>query len=107
MNKPKIFCFSSVVGGGKGVAYAMAEDGIILESHFCSNEDYVSIDLGVDEGSRPDLHKHYAAYYQDGYEMEFVRANQIQDHEGLKKAFALNKERSTMVNNMLSGNTRQ
>lgn len=73
--KPKIYCFSNVQGGGDGIAYAMAEDGTVLGSHWCSHEAYVPGDLGVDEGSRPDRHKGYAEHYPSGYEMEFVPAS--------------------------------
>ncbi len=90
--KPKIFAFSNVVGSGDGIAYAMAEDGTVLGSHWCSHECYVSGDLGVTPGSRPDRHETYAKHYPDGYEMEFVPASQVLAHEGLKRAFDLNQQ---------------
>ena len=89
--KPKIFCFSNVKGGGDGIAYAMAEDGNVLGSHWCSNEAFVRGDLGVTEGSRPDRHEDYAKHYPDGYEMEFIPASDVSDHAGLSKAFELNQ----------------
>lgn len=79
--KPKIFCFSNMVGGSEGIAYALAEDGIVLGSHFCSHESYVPGDLGVIEGARPDRHEHYAKHYPDGYEMEFIPARQVKEHD--------------------------
>ena len=91
MSKPKIFCFLNVVGGGDGIAYAMAEDGTVLGSHWCSDEYYVRGDLGVTEGSRPDRHEDYAKHYPDGYEMEFVPARDVKAHEGLVRAFTLNQ----------------
>lgn len=92
MSKPKIFCFSNVRGGGDGTAYAMAEDGTVLGSHWCSNEGFVSYDLGVIEGSRADRHEHYAKHYPDGYEMVFVPAREVMKHEGLRPAIELNKQ---------------
>ena len=92
MTKPKIFCFSNVLGGGDGIAYAIAEDGVVLGSHWCSCEAYVPGDLGVTEGSRPDRHETYAKHYPDGYEMEFIRASDVKTHEGLKMAFANNQQ---------------
>lgn len=92
MNKPKIYCFSNVEGGGDGIAYALAEDGTVLGSHWCSHEGYVSGDLGVTEGSRPDRHKTYAEHYPDGYEMVFVPARDVPTHEELNRAFKLNQE---------------
>lgn len=91
MGKPKIYCFSNVVGGGDGIAYAMAEDGNVLGSRWCSNEFYVPIDLGVREGCRLDRHETYAKHYPDGYEMEFVRAADVKTHPGLIAAFARNQ----------------
>jgi hypothetical protein len=90
MKKSKIYVFSNVRGGGDGVCYAMAEDGTVLGSHWCSDESFAQHDLGVFEGSRPDRHEDYAKHYPNGYEMEFVRSSKIDTHEGLKKAFELN-----------------
>ena len=92
--KPKIYAFSNVVGGGDGPAYAMAEDGTVLGSHWCSHEGYVPGDLGVTEGTRPDRHKTYAEHYPEGYEMEFVPAAQVRSHAGLQMAFALNQKQA-------------
>ena len=92
--KPKIYCFSNVVGGGEGIAVALAEDGTCLGSHWCSNESFVSHDLGVREGSRPDRHETYAKHYPDGYEMVFVPAREITAHEGLQRAFELNQKQT-------------
>ena len=88
---PKIYAFSNVRGGGDGVAYAMAEDGTVLGSHWCSSEFWVPHDLGVTEGSRPDHHENYSKHYPQGYEMEFVRAADVMGHEGLSRAFELNQ----------------
>lgn len=90
MNKPKIYCFSNVKGGGEGIALAIAEDGTVLGSHYCSHEGFVKMDLGVIEGCRPDRHKTYAAHYPDGYEMEFIPSAEVEAHEGLSKAAELN-----------------
>jgi len=89
--KPKIYCFSDTPDGGDGIAIAMAEDGTILGSHLCSHEGYVPHDLGVTPGSRPDRHETYAEHYPDGYEMEFVPADEVDSHDGLKLAFERNK----------------
>lgn len=89
--KPKIYCFSNAIGGGDGIAYAMAEDGAVLGSHLCSHEGYVPGDLGVTPGSRPDRHETYLKHYPQGYEMEFVPACDVKFHEGLVKAFKLNR----------------
>lgn len=90
--KPKIYCFSNVRGGGEGIAYALAEDGTVLGSHWCSNEGYVPHDLGVREGSRSDRHETYAQHYPGGYEMEFVPSREVDSHAGLRAAFELNQK---------------
>ena len=92
MTQPKIYCFSNVVGGGDGIAYAMAEDGTVLGSHWCSSEYFVPEDLGVTEGSRSDRHETYAKHYPGGYEMEFVRAADVTSHEGLAAASDANRK---------------
>lgn len=89
--KPKIYAFSNAKDGGDGIAYAMAQDGTVLGSHWCSHECYVEQDLGVTEGSRPDRHETYAEHYPDGYEMEFVSASDVKSHDGLMEAFRLNQ----------------
>lgn len=92
MSKPKIYCFSNVVGGGEGEAVAISEDGVVLGSHWCSHEYFVSGDLGVEEGSRPDRHETYAKHYPDGYEMEFVPSKEVKKHEGLQMAIQRHME---------------
>ena len=87
----KIYCFSNVVGGGDGVALAIAQDGVVLGSHYCSHEGYVTHDLVDDNGFRSDLQKGYADHYPDGYEAEFIANADIDGHEGLQAAFKLNK----------------
>lgn len=92
--KPKIFAFSNVVGGGDGIAYAMAEDGTVLGSHWCSHECYVPGDLGVTPGHRADRHETYAEHYPDGYEMQFIPARDVKAHPALNAAFALNAKQA-------------
>lgn len=87
---PEIMCFSNVVGGGDGIAYAMAEDGHVLGSHWCSNEGYVKADLGVLMGCREDRHEHYQKHYPEGYRMSFIPSSEIEGHDKLNKAFKLN-----------------
>ncbi len=94
MSKPKIFAFSNVQGGGDGICYAMAEDGTVLGSHWCSHEGWAQYDLGVVEGYRADRHETYAKHYPDGYEMEFVPSGEVRSHDGLMAAFALNQKQA-------------
>ena len=95
--KPKIYCFSNVIGGGDGIAVAIAEDGTVLGSHWCSSERFVPYDLGVIEGCRADRHESYAKHYPNGYEMEFVRSSEVRTHVGLNHAIKLNNEQEPEV----------
>jgi hypothetical protein len=73
-------------------AIAIAEDGTCLGGHTCSHEGYMRSDLGVIKGSRPDRHEQdYRKHYPDGYRMDFVPHAEVDGHEALQKAFALNK----------------
>ncbi len=69
----------------------IAEDGTDLGSHLCSSEGYMYGDLGIIEGWRNDRHETFQKHYPDGYRMDFVRYEDVYAHEGLKKAFELNK----------------
>lgn len=90
-NLPVIMAFSNS-SSGDGIAYAMAEDGHVLGSHFCSHEGYVPHDLGVLEGSRDDRHEHYRKHYPEGYRMRFIKINDVKTDETLTKAFELNQK---------------
>lgn len=91
---PVIYAFSNVKGGGDGIAYAIAEDGMGLGSHWCSNEGYVPHDLGAREGARPDRHENsYMKHYPDGYRMDFVPSAEVMTHPGLEAAYQRNQDR--------------
>ena len=90
---PVIYGFSN--GGSIGFmsAVAIAEDGHVLGGHLCSSEGYMLGDLGIIKGTRKDRHENqYQKHYPDGYRMDFVYSDDIEGHEALNKAFALNKE---------------
>ena len=92
---PVIYAFSNVMGGGNGVCYAMAEEGTVLGSHYCSHEGYAPHDLGVTDGARKDRHEEsYQKHYKDGYRMDFVHASDVSTHEGLSSAFVLNQKQA-------------
>jgi hypothetical protein len=59
---PKIYLFSNS-RNGDGVAYAMAEDGTVLGSHWCSHWGYMRHDLH----DRSDRKTACEAHYPDGY----------------------------------------
>ncbi len=88
---PTIFGFNN--GGGRGMlsAVLLAEDGTHLGAHCCSDEGYMSHDLGIIEGSRPDRHETFREHYPDGYKMEFISAAHTKTHEGLEAAYQRNQ----------------
>jgi len=88
---PAIYAFSNV-RDGDGVAYAMAADGTVLGSHWCSADGYVPHDLAVLAGCREDRHETYRAHYPNGYRMEHVPLRDVRTHAGLREAWRLNQE---------------
>jgi len=86
---PVIYGFNN--GGSDGLfqAVLIAEDGMELGAHLCSSEAYMPNDLGILEGTRPDRHKIFQAYYPEGYRMEFVRYEEVKSHKGLAAAFQI------------------
>ena len=72
-------------------AALMAADGTELGSHACSSEAYMPADLGILEGTRPDLHETFREHYPDGYRMEFVGCADAPDHSGLNAAIEINR----------------
>ena len=83
----KIFIYSNV-RGGDGIAFAMAEDGTVLGTHWCSAEYFVQFDLG---DSREDRKAAYEKHYPDGYEIEFIPLTEVTTHAGLTEAYRLNQ----------------
>jgi len=88
----KIYCFLNTVNNESGVAYAISDTGLVLGTHCCSEDAYVPHDLGVDEGARPDRLETYAKYFPNGYEMEFIPNDRVENHRGLQEAIKKNQE---------------
>lgn len=88
---PFIYGFNN--GGQVGFMHAqlLAQDGTPLGSHLCSSESFMYADLGIYEGTRPDRHEHFKEHYPDGYRMDFISYEDVNNHEGLQAAFELNK----------------
>lgn len=88
---PVIYGFNN--GGSPGFMHGqlIAEDGTALGGHLCSGEGYMYGDLGIIEGWRNDRHEAFQKHYPDGYRMDFVKHEDVEANEALKKAFELNK----------------
>lgn len=91
MNKTKIYGFNN--GGYEGFLQALAitEYGEVIAQHCCSLEYYMPHDLGMD-GKSDWKHDIYAEACPDGFELEFVPFDRIEEHKGLQKAFKLYKD---------------
>lgn len=88
---PVIYGFNN--GGSSRFLHAqlIAEDGTGLGSHSCSDEGYMECDLGILEGTAPNRHEGFQKHYPDGYQMQFVKSEDITGHKELNLAFERNK----------------
>lgn len=93
---PVIFGFNNGGSPGWYSGELIAEDGTHLGNHVCSHEGYMRHDLGILEGSRPDLHETFRKHYPEGYRMAFVAWSEVETCEPLKKAFELNRAKSQL-----------
>ena len=57
----------------------------------CSHEGYMTHDLGILEGSKPDRHETFRKHYPDGYRMDFVPMSDTRSHPGLSEAYRKNQ----------------
>lgn len=68
-------------------AVAVADDGHCLAWHICSSESFMPFDLGI-VGERK--HENYNRHFGEGnWKLEWIA--DVPSHEGLQKAFKLNK----------------
>lgn len=88
--RTKIFGFHNGPPSGDAVAYAIAENGEVVASHFCSHEAWARHDLGMD-GHCDWKHDAYNKRFPDGWDVEFVPHDQIKTHPGLAEAYRLNQ----------------
>ncbi len=69
---PIIYLFSNA-RNGDGIAYAMAEDGTVLGSHWCSHWGYMRHDLH----DRADRKAACEAHYPGGYQIVVLGAGEV------------------------------
>lgn len=92
---PKIFVFCEPApnwGPTEVYAQSVSEDGVGLGGHLCSCEGWVRHDMGF--GDSKWHHEDYIKHYPNGFELVYVEQKDIDTHEGLQKAFELNKQRN-------------
>jgi hypothetical protein len=90
---PVIYGFNNGGSAGWFHGLLMAEDGTLLGEHLCSSESYMTHDLGILEGTRPDRHEEFRKHYPDGYRMEFVGLLYVRIHEKLMAAIAIDNSK--------------
>jgi hypothetical protein len=74
--------------GGDVIAYALAEDGEGLASHYCSSMSFAKHDIGLTSDWKHDIYK---KRYPDGYELEWIDYEALDSHEGFQKALESNR----------------
>lgn len=85
---PKIFCFIQAMNQFGYIVIAIAEDGEVLAEHCSSSEGYAKHDIGINSNHK---HDQYKKKYPDGYEVEWLNADQLSIHTGFQKAIELNQ----------------
>lgn len=84
---PAIYLFSNA-RNGDGIAYAMAEDGTVLGSHWCSHWGYMRHDLH----DRPDRREACEAHYPDGYRVVVLGPGELPPADVLERNCELSEE---------------
>ena len=80
LNLPAIYLFSHS-RDGDGIAYAMAEDGEVLGSHWCSHWGYMRHDLHDRSDRRAVCEEHYP----DGYRLVVLGREEVPPPEVLER----------------------
>jgi hypothetical protein len=79
-----IFIFSNTLDGLAGYCYALTDNGVILNSKYCSNQKFALADLNDHKAN-----SHYRLYFRETrYKVEFIRADRLEAHEEFQKALA-------------------
>jgi hypothetical protein len=80
---PAIYLFSNA-RDGDGIAYAMAEDGTVLGTHWCSHWGYMRHDLH----DRSDRKSKCEEHYPDGYRLVVLGPDQAPPQEVIDRSRA-------------------
>ena len=77
----------------EGRALAVAEDGRIVASHFCSGENWAASDLGMTPQSTRH-HRDYAKACPDGWVLEYVPHRELGTDDRLRAALQRYEQRN-------------
>lgn len=87
----KIFVFINDINPFGIIPIALSEDGEVITSHVCSNENFVKHDMGLNSNWK---HKVYDEYYPEGWELEYIEdiETALEENNKFKKAMEKAKE---------------
>ena len=101
MNKIYIFCvptgtssygrINDAEATGNVIGYALAEDGNCIASHYSSGRNWAKHDMGITSDWK---HEVYEKHYPDGYELEWIDFEDLDNHAEYLKAKKLNFEQA-------------
>lgn len=94
---PVIYGFNNGGSDRNYFGVLMAADGTELGSHVSLAENFMLNDLGILDGSRPDLHVNCRSHYPDGYRMQFVRFDDVPKTPGLMSALKIAKANQDVI----------
>lgn len=89
-DKKKIFVLSNGECGAGTVAIALCEDGEFLAEHVSGMEHYVPENMGIGTDWKHDIYNKHCGV--DGWELEYIKPENKETHEGLKRAVELNQK---------------
>ncbi len=75
--------------GGDVIGYALAEDGHCIGQHLSSNFMFSQHDMGLTSDWK---HDNYDKHYPEGYDLEWINEEDLDNHQGWLDAIKLNKE---------------
>lgn len=83
----KIFVFVNEQAREHFAGVAIAEDGKVLAQHLSSSESWCMHDMGMFPNNCDWKHDKYKAHCPDGYELEFIKYDDVVAHKELQEAF--------------------
>lgn len=89
MKKHEIYCFNNGGPYGYMIAVALADDGVCIASHLCTNEHYMPHDLGMMGSTWK--HDLYDAHFGKG-NWELVWIDDPRTDERVQKAIELHRK---------------
>lgn len=90
MSRPNIYCFSTHVSGGRGLAIALAASGSTLAAVTVDDERNIPSVMSFSQ----QMHADFASHYPGGYNLVYVTSRERETHAGLQNAIGLHNGRT-------------